>query len=351
MLLLDARVRAQVFSSPFQPLRKPLCLPGRLVVAALVLGVLAHGSAALGWGGKVKLARQYRAGQSMVYATEVRTRAQIDSNPPALKNFFPPVPADLTMRQQNTVTVAAVHADGAADLQQRFDRFELQSDLAALPEELRNSAKQAQEEFAQQMSGHMLTVHYDSKGQLAGFEGADDLLQQLDPPLREPLHQMLRLFLEQMGGQALYPAHPVKRGEEWIQKLDSDPREDYPFQVQGTSVLRFSGKTRYQGVKAGIVEYHFENSLTPALAGMRRGGALPQLEAMGMHLEIQIKGQGKGRVLVALDDGRVLQNHSTLHQTLNAHLEGKSGLPLLTAQPAKLEIQSDTEMNVEGNGR
>jgi hypothetical protein len=96
------------------------------------------------------------------------------------------------------------------------------------------------------------------------------------------------------------------------------------------------------------VEYHFENTLTPAMAGLRKGGALPQLEAMGMRLNIQITGQGKGRVLVALDDGRVLQDHSTLHQTLSARMEGTSEIPLLTAQPAKLEIQSDTAMNVEG---
>jgi hypothetical protein len=143
MLLLDKRARARAYPSLDQPLRKALSLPGRLGIAGVVLWVFANVLAAMGWGGKVKLARKYRAGQTMVYATQVRTRAQIDSNPPALKNFFPPVPTDLTMRQQNTVTVAAVRVDGAADLQQRFDRFELQSDLAALPEDLRHSAKQA----------------------------------------------------------------------------------------------------------------------------------------------------------------------------------------------------------------
>jgi hypothetical protein len=354
MSSLETLVRADgqhTRSNPTTPLSKSLRFRWRLGGAALILLTLANVPAALGWGGKVRLARKYRAGQTTVYATEVRTHAQIDSHPPELKSFFPPVPADLAMRQQNTVTVAAVHEDGAADVQQRFDRFELQSDLSALPEELRDSAKQAQREFSQQMSGHTLTVHYDREGRLVGFEGADSLLQQLDAPLREPLHQMLRLFLEQMGGQALYPDHPVKRGEEWTQKLDAEPQEAYAFQVQGSNTLHYSGKTRYHGIKAGIVEYHFENTLIPAEAGMRKGGALPLLEAMGMKLKIQISGQGKGQVLVALDDGRVLQNHSTLHQTLSAHMEGKGGLPLPTAQPAKLEIQSDTEMNVEGNAK
>lgn len=45
------------------------------------------------------------------------------------------------------------------------------------------------------------------------------------------------------------------------------------------------------------------------------------------------------------------QNHSTLHQTLSSRLQGKAGLHLPLAQPAKLEIQSDTEMNVEGNAK
>ena len=316
--------------------------------AALALLTLVYVPAALGWGGKVRLTRKYRAGQTTVYATEVRTHAQVDSDPPALKDFFPPLPADMTMRQQNTVTVASVHEDGAADFEQRIDRFELESDVSALPEGLRDAAKEAQQELIHRMSGQTLTVHYDREGSLAGFEGADSVLQHLDAPLREPLQQMLRLILEQMGGQSLYPDHPVKRGEEWTRKLDAEPREDYPFQVRGESTLRYSGKTRYQGVKAGIVEYHYENTLTPAMAGLRKGGALPQLEAMGMRLNIQITGQGKGRVLVALDDGRVLQDHSSLHQTLSARMEGKSEIPLLTAQPAKLEIQSDTQMNVEG---
>jgi hypothetical protein len=82
---------------------------------------------------------------------------------------------------------------------------------------------------------------------------------------------------------------------------------------------------------------------------MRQDGALPQLEAAGMHLEVQIRGQGQGRVLVALDDGRVLQNHSTLHQTLSAHMKGTEGSLSPAGPPAKLEIRSDTEMVVEGN--
>ena len=138
-------------------------------------------------------------------------------------------------------------------------------------------------------------------------------------------------------------------GEEWSQSLDAPPARDYPYQVGGRNTLHYSGKTRYQGVKAAIVDYRFENTLTPALAGLRSGGALPQLEAMGMRLEVQITGKGQGRVLVALDDGRILQNHSTLHQTLSAVMKAREGFIAPAAQLPRLEIQSDTEMEVDGN--
>jgi hypothetical protein len=199
------------------------------------------------------------------------------------------------------------------------------------------------------MVGQTLTVHYDHDGRLVDFEGADNLFKDIDAQVREPLIQMLRLFLEQMGGQSLYPDHPVKEGDEWSQDLSAQPLKNYPFQVKGESTLRYSGKTRYQGVKAAIVDYHIENALTPAPEGMRKAGGLPQLEAMGMHLDMQITGKGQGRILVALDDGRVLQNHSTLHQTLTAVMKGKGGLVAPAGQLPRLEIQSDTEMNVEGN--
>jgi hypothetical protein len=316
-----------------------------------VLLALATPPAALGGGGQVKLARKYHAGQVMVYTTEVRTRGHVESHPEALKNFFPPVPPELTMRQQNTVTVTSVHPDGAADIQHRIDHFEVQTDLSTVPDNLRDAARQAQQEFTEHMTGQMMTVHYDHDGRLVDFEGADAMLKELDPPLREPLRQMMRLFLEQMGGQSLYPDHPIKPGEEWAQKLDSPPRPDYPFQEQGKSTLHYSGKTRYHGVKAAIVDYHFENSLIPGEKGLEAGGAMSALDAMGARLDIHISGKGEGRILVALDDGRVLQNHSILHQTLSALMKGKEGLLEAGDQIPKLEIQADTDLQVEGAGK
>ena len=352
MLLPDDLIRAALRRAgltrplPWRTLRSPL---RPAVGVALSAGMLAGGTVAQGAGGKVLLARKYRPGQSMVYVTKVSTNSKIDSNPPELKNFFPPMPTDLRLNQQNTVTVSKVHPDGAADVQHRFDKFEIQTDLGALPENVRDSITQAQQEVSQRMVGQTLTAHYDHDGRLVDFDGADNLFRDIDAPVREPLLQMLRLFLEQMGGQSLYPDHRVKVGEEWSQNLDAQPVKNYPFQVEGKSTLHYSGKTRYQGVKAAIVDYHFENTLTPAVEGLRKGGALPQLEAMGMRLDMQISGKGQGRILVALDDGRVLQNHSTLHQTLSAIMKGREGFVAPAEQLPRLEIQSDTEMEVDGS--
>ncbi len=352
MLLPDDLIRAAVQragSARPLPGRKWHCPQRRAGGVAFLLLVFAGGTVAQGAGGKVLLTRKYRSGQSIVYVTTVRTNSKVDSNPPSLKNFFPPMPADLRLSQQSTVTVSKVAPDGAADVQHRFDKFEIQTDLGALPENVRDSITQAQQEVSERMVGQTLTAHYDHDGRLVDFEGADKLFQDIDAPVREPLLQMLRMFLEQMGGQSLYPHHPIKMGEEWTQELDAEPLKNYPFQVQGKSTLNFSGKMRYQGVKAAIVNYHFENVLTPAPEGLRQGGALPQLEAMGMRLDMHISGTGHGRILVALDDGRVLQNHSTLHQTLSALMKGQEGFVAPAEQLPRLEIQSDTEMVVEGS--
>jgi len=352
MLLLDKPIRALVrYGGLTRPLpRRTLPCPLRPAGGlALLLLVLAGATVAQGAGGKVLLTRKYRPGQSMVYVSTVRTNSKIDSNPPALKNFFPPIPTDLRLSQQSTVTVSKVAADGAADVQHHFDKFAIQTDLGALPENIRDSITQAEQEVSERMVGQTLTAHYDHDGRLVDFEGADNLFRDIDAPVREPLLQMMRLFLEQMGGQSLYPNHPVSVGEEWSQKLDAEPLKNYPFQVQGKSTLHYSGKMRYQGVKAAIVDYHFENTLIPAQESLRKGGALPQLEAMGVHLDMQINGKGQGRILVALDDGRVLQNHSTLHQTLSALMKGKEGFMAPAEQLPRLDIQSDTEMEVDGS--
>ncbi len=279
----------------------------------------------------------------------MQVRATVESNPPGLKSFLPPVPTRITARQQNTVTVRKVHSDGSAEVETRFDTFEFESDLVErLPESTRDSARTAQQEFRNQVTGQTLKVRYDRAGKLVSFEGADRMLQQLDPPLREPLKQVLRLFLEQIGGDTLYPDHPVKPGEGWTRKLSTQPSSEYPFAMQGESTLQYAGKTRYRGVKAAIIDFKFTNVLWPELAGLRKAGPLAQLESSGLGLDIRIDGTGNGRVLVALKDGRVLQNHSTLHQDMSASLKGKAPGAAAPSEPVTLQIKSETALEMEG---
>ncbi len=306
---------------------------------------------ACAWDGKIRLARKYRPGQTTVYQTNMQTRATIRSNPAELKAFLPPLPTELSTRQQNTVTVRAVRPQGGADVETRFDRFEFQSDLLErLPENVRDSVQQAQQEFSRQMTGQTLTVHYDREGQLLGFDGGDAMLQQLDVPLREPLRHVLKLFLEQMGGNAIYPDHRVKAGEEWKRKLATPASDQYPFAMEGESALHYVGKTRYRGVKAAIVDFQFTNSLKPSLASLHGMGPMAQLEGLGLGLDLGIDGQGHGRVLLALDDGRVLQNRSAIHQTLTARLKGPPKTSPSNPEPLMLQIDADTTLEVDGSG-
>lgn len=319
---------------------------------AAAFALLACGAPLLAWGRKVNLERKYRPGQSIVYQSRMETQAKIKATPEGLENFLPPAPTKFVMREQNTVTVRAVRPDGGVDIENRFDVFEIQADLPErVPADVRESAQQAQEEFSRRVRGQALTVHYDREGRLLGFEGADDVLQQLDVPVREVVRQILRLLLEQMTGNALYPGHGVKPGDEWKRKLAVAANDQHPFSMQGESILRYSGKTKYRGVKAAVVDFSFTNLLTPELETLRKAGPLGQLEAMGMGLDIHIDGQGKGRILLALDDGRILQNHATLGQKLSARLKAPPNVPLPSADPIRLEISSETVLEMDGSGK
>jgi hypothetical protein len=320
--------------------------------SAVLLLALACALPAAAWGRKVRLARKYRPGQEMVYQTQIRTTATVRANPPTLKSFLPPVPSALRTRHRNTVRVGAVHRDGTAEVENRFDEFELESELPDhVPEEVQGAARQAAEEFSRRLKGRTLTARYDRDGRLVDFEGADEMLGDLDAPLRDTLREVLRLFLEQMGGNALYPDHRVEPGDEWKRKLNTPASKANPYSMEGESTLRYVGKTRYRGVKAAIIDFRFTNALKPALQQLRQEGPLAELEAQGMGLDMQIEGQGEGRILVALDDGRVLQNHATLQQTLRALLEGLPGIPLPTSDPVTLQVDSETRLEMNGSGK
>lgn len=322
----------------------------RLVLVVLVL--VASAGTAQAWGRGTNLVRRYRPGQRMVYRTSIETEAKIRSNPEGLKAFLPPLPTRLSTRQQNTVTVRSVSPEGVAEVENRFDEFELESNLPDLvSEENRDSTRAAQEDLGKLVRGQTLTVRYDRSGKLLGFEGTEAVLGDLDPPLRQAAQQMLRLFLEQMGGHSLYPGYRVKKGEEWKQKLDASPAEGFPFQVEGESTMRFIGKARYRGVKAAVIDFNFTNILRPSMPSLREAGPLAQLASRGMALDIKIDGQGQGRMLVALDDGRVLQNHATIRQTLSARLNTAAGVHLPVAGPLTVDVDSQTRLELEGEGQ
>jgi len=320
----------------------------RLLVGLAVLALWAP-APVLAWGGQVRLTRRYQSGRKMVYATKMHTKAVIHSEPPELQNFLPPLPTDFSMQQQNTVTIKGVHSDGSADIENHFDKFEFQSDLAQrVPENFRDATVKATQEISEHVAGQDIVAHYDRSGRLLGFEGGEGLFEQLDLAYREPLRQALRLFLEQVGGESLYPEHPVKPGQVWRRKLDSPASTAYPYNVEGENTLRYVGKTKVGGVKAAVVECSFVNVVRPALGALGKAEPLAQLQSHGLGVDMRIDGRGQGRVVLALDDGRVLQNHATIHQTLSARLESSASLPFTKAQPLKLEVQSDSEIDVVG---
>jgi hypothetical protein len=301
---------------------------------------------------KTRLVRKFRPGQQWVYQTSVTTEVSIRSNPENLKALLPPSPKAITTRQTNTITVRSIDASGVAVVENRFDRFEFDTQFdESLPEDIRQAAESAQAEFARQLNGQTLTARYDRAGRLLGFEGAEDALKQLDLPLQEAARQTLRVFLEQMGGGALYPDHALKDGEEWKMSLSAPATKDFPFTMEGENVLRLAGKTRFGKVKAAIVDVRFTNQLKPAAESARGDTPWAQLQAHGLNLEMSVQGEGQGRLLVALDDGRVLQNQSKICQTLKAEIPDASGSRIPVKGPLSLEIESQTTILVDEVGR
>jgi hypothetical protein len=288
----------------------------------------------------------------MVYATKIHTKAVIHSEPSELQSLLPPLPTDFTIEQQNSVRVKAVRSDGSADIENHFDKFDFQSDLAdRVPASFRDSTVRAQQEVSKHVAGRDIVAHYDRNGGLEGFEGGEGLFEQLELTYREPLRQALWFFLEQVGGDTLYPEQPVRPGETWKRKFDSAPSAAYPYSVDGESTLRYVGKTKVGGVRAAVVDFSFTDVVRPAPDAFGKAESLAQLASHGLGVDIRIEGQGQGRVVLARDDGRVLRDHATLHQTLSARLKSSAPLPFTKSQSLKLEVQSDSEMDVEGSDR
>jgi hypothetical protein len=100
-----------------------------------------------------------------------------------------------------------------------------------------------------------------------------------------------------------------------------------------------------------VVEFSFVNTVRPSSKALGPTEPLSQLASHGMGVDMHIDGQGKGKVLLALDDGRVLDYHATIHQTLSARLENPDSIPFTDKKTLKLVVQSDSEMDVVGTGK
>jgi hypothetical protein len=302
----------------------------------------------LGWGRKVQIRRKFSPGSSISYVTHTETESRVETNPQGLEGFLPPIPTRLVTDQENTMTVRSTQPEGGAEVESRFGRFDIKSELPGnMTEANRTAFIEGEDEFAQSLRGHSLLVRYNRNGQLSDVQGADELLQQVSPSFREPLFQALKYFLGQATGEGIYPDHAVSPGEEWRRKLVPPASGAFPFEEDGTSTIRFTGKTKAGSVEAAVIEYTFSDVLTPRLDQLQSLAPLAALKAQGLRLDTQIAGTGNGRALVALDDGRLLENHATLEQVLTAYLrpEHPTGQP---ADPITLKLSTDTSLSVAG---
>lgn len=323
--------------------------PVRASIALLIVTVSI--SATEAGDGKILLVRRYRPGLRMVYDTESHTRSTVRSNPPALREYLPPFPEAFRTRQRTTLMVRSVAEDGSAEMEARFESFELASSFPeGFPDEARETLRKEQEEFAGRLNGRTIAARIDREGRLTAMRGTEELLEGLDSTMQDTMRQVLRLSLEQMGGHAAFPDHRVAPGEEWTHRQSSEPLEGFPYLVEGESTLKFVGRRQFQGARAAVLDFHFQNKLRPVLNRLRHAEALDQLQARGISLDIEIAGRGEGQMLVAEEDGRVLQARALSFQTLTARMDGLPGVPLPADEPVTLQVDSETELTVESSG-
>ncbi len=297
------------------------------------------------------LARRFRPGQSMVYDTRFEAKASIETDPAGLAAFLPPIPTQLSGSQQATVAVRNVDESGSAEVDNHFDSFSLDSNLAdRAPVPLRDSLRQDQQKLVKRVEGLKLVAHYDSKGRLIDFSGADAALEQLAVPLRAPTREGLRFFLQQISGNALDPGKAVEVGDQWSRDFSTPPTESFPWGIEGKTTWHFAGETRYGKTRAAIIDYTFEDHLNASAAGgkLPAFGPLAGMAANPAHgLDVKLRGGGQGRALVATDDGRVLQNEVHTHQTLAATLRGVKRGSEPEPKPISVNIQGEAGVEMK----
>jgi hypothetical protein len=139
--------------------------------------------------------------------------------------------------------------------------------------------------------------------------------------------------------------------EEWTSKFARQPTAAEPWLVEAESTWRYSGKTRYGQVDAAIIDFRFTDVLTPALGSLHGSGAPVPAKPPEKRLNVRVLGHGQGRLLVALDDGRILQNHANAQHSLKATLNALPGVSLPPSDPVTVEVTSQTALQMEGTGR
>ena len=73
------------------------------------------------------------------------------------------------------MTVLSVQPESGAEVESRFQRFDIQSQMPEnMTEANRKAFLESEEEFAQSLRGRSLTLRYDRAGRLEGLQGADE---------------------------------------------------------------------------------------------------------------------------------------------------------------------------------
>lgn len=293
------------------------------------------------------LVRKYRLGSRMVYQTEITTHIKLQSRPRGLRGYLPDMPSVVVVRPQTTSVVQAVGPDKSAEIQDRFDEFELVTTVTADPSgHARAVVRKVENAFTHQMTGQTLTAHYGPRGKLLGFTGAEALLDQLQAPARGAAHWALKLLLAQLGGYGFYPDRPVRVGESWKRRGSAKLSEAVPLMSNHEDTYRLERLTRYHGMRAGVIVFDIANSVRPVHNTGPSPGLFALLKNEGVTLGVGASGSGHGRAIVALGDGRILQEDCVLRESFQGSLQGLRGVPLPATGPASLKIETENAIDM-----
>jgi hypothetical protein len=313
-----------------------------VLISALGSALVAADSAAAG----VMLSRIYHPHHTMVYDAEITTRVVVHSDTAALNSLIADIPRVITIRLRNTLTVEKVFRNGSADIRDRLDAFHLLTQGDGPAGEGRGTQQYANADLDRQVAGQVLTVSYDRSGDLLGFTGAQPMLQNLTSPTRDLVRLVLRALLSQFEGSGLYSGHPLRVADTWKSKTVTLFNAVLPASFQIERTFEYKGDTRYHGVKAATVDFHFADSLTPEADGRPSGSLLSLLNARGVSLIFIMTGGGSGSALVAINNGGILHKDATFQENLHASLKGVPGQATPASGPATVDVSTQNSIEI-----